>query len=132
MNKFSKQFALVILISAMITGSPASRSPSLAHTNQAGPALLNSSVIVRANRLKRYWKAPDMDDYWSWMPEMSFTVTGPINTGSAFFIDFTNEAGAPWYTVECETPAIDGTRWQTIVTPPITTHIDKRTTLGTG
>ncbi len=132
MNKFSKQFALVILISAMITGSPASRSTSLAHTNQAGPALLKSSVIVRANRLKRYWKAPDMDDYWSWMPEMSFTVTGPINTGSAFFIDFTNEAGAPWYTVECETPAIDGTRWQTIVTPPITTHIDKRTTLGTG
>jgi hypothetical protein len=93
---------------------------------------LKSTVIVRANRLKRYWKAPETDDYWSWMPEMSFIVTGPITTGSAFFIDFTNEAGAPWYTVECETPSIGATRWQKIVTPAITTHIDKRTTLATG
>jgi len=103
-----------------------------AGANQAAPTLLKASIIVRANRLKRYWKAPEMDDYWSWMPEMSFTVLGPINTGSAFFIDFTNEAGAAWYTVECSTEAIDATRWQTIVTPAITTHIDKRTTLGTG
>lgn len=100
--------------------------------NQAGPTLLKASVIVRANRLLRYWKAPDTDNYWSWMPEMSFTVLGPINTGSAFVIDFTNETGAPWYSVECETPAIDNTRWQTITTPAITTHIDKRTTLATG
>src|SRR5260370_6766304 len=132
MKRLSFQFALVVLTCALIVSSFASASTSLAHPNQAGPTLLKSSVIVRANRLKRYWKAPDMDDYWSWMPEMSFTVTGHINTGSAFFIDFTNEAGAPWYTVECETPAIDATRWQTIVTPPITTHIDKRTTLATG
>src|SRR5258708_29327831 len=132
MTRVSVRCALVIIVGAMIMGSFASPSTSHAHTNQASPTLLKSSVVVRANRLKRYWKAPDMDDYWSWMPEMSFTVTGPINTGSAFFIDFTNEAGAPWYTVESETPAIDATRWQTIVTPPITTHIDKRTTLATG
>lgn len=100
--------------------------------NQAGPTLLKASVIVRANRLLRYWKAPDTDNYWSWMPEMSFIVTGPINTGSAFVIDFTNETGAPWYSVECETPAIDATRWQKIVTPAITTHIDKSSTLATG
>jgi len=93
---------------------------------------LKASIIVRANRLKRYWKVPDADDYWSWLPEVAFTVTGPINTGSAFFIDFTNEAGAAWYTVECQTPTIDATRWQTITTPGITTHIDKRTTLATG
>jgi hypothetical protein len=100
--------------------------------NQAGPTLLKASVIVRANRLLRYWKAPDTDNYWSWMPEMSFTVVGPINTGSTFVIDFTNETGAPWYSVECAAPAIDATRWQTIGTPAITTHIDKRSTLSTG
>jgi hypothetical protein len=93
---------------------------------------LKASIAVRANRLKRYWKSPDTDDYWSWLPEVSFTVLGPINTGSAFFIDFTNEAGAPWYTVECATESIDATRWLTIGTPAITTHIDKRTTLATG
>ncbi|HEX7530382.1 MAG TPA: hypothetical protein VF333_04505 [Pyrinomonadaceae bacterium] len=100
--------------------------------NQAGPTLLKASVIVRANRLLHYWKAPDTDNFWSWMPEMSFVVVGPINTGSAFVVDFTNETGTPWYTVECETPAIDATRWQKIVTPAIVTHIDKRTTLATG
>jgi hypothetical protein len=44
---------------------------------QSGPTLLKASIAVRANRLKRYWKAPDMDDYWSWLPEMSFVVLGP-------------------------------------------------------
>jgi len=132
MKHHLSELAKIALVLATISCSFVSPSTSLAHANQAGPTLLKSSVIVRANRLKRYWKAPDMDDYWSWMPEMRFTVTGPINTGSAFFVDFTNEAGAPWYTVECETPSIDATRWQTIVTPAITTHIDKRTTLATG
>ena len=132
MKRFSFQFALVVIICAMAAGALPGRSTVSATTNQAGPTLLKASVIVRANRLLRYWKAPDTDNYWSWMPEMSFTVLGPINTGSAFFIDFTNEAGAPWYTVECETPAIDATRWQKIVTPAITTHINKSTTLATG
>lgn len=99
---------------------------------QAGPTILKASLIVRANRLVRYWKAPDADNYWSWLPELSFVAVGPINTGSAFVIDFTNEAGAPWFSVECDTPSIDATRWQTISTPAITTHIDKRTTLATG
>lgn len=99
---------------------------------QSAPTILKASLIVRANRLQRYWKAPDTDNYWSWLPELSFTVVGPISTGSAFVIDFTNEAGAPWYSVECETPASDGSRWQRIGTPTITTHIDKRTTLATG
>lgn len=104
----------------------------LSSNTQSGPTLLKSSIAVRANRLKRYWKSPDTDDYWSWLPEVSFTVLGPISTGSAFFIDFTNEAGAPWYTVECATESIDATRWLTIGTPAITTHIDKRSTLATG
>lgn len=113
---------LAVLLTTLPVGSKA----------QTGPTLLKASVIVRANRLVRFWKAPDQDNYWSWLPEMSFTVVGPINTGSAFFIDFTNELGQPWYTQECETPQTEAGAWKTIVTPPITTHIDKRTTLSTG
>src|ERR1700682_1941105 len=128
MNQFKFRLALsAVVIFAMISGSFAgpqeTKTLNVGHwtlghpaPGQAGPTLLKASVIVRANRLLRYWKAPDTDNYWSWMPEMSFTVLGPINTGSAFIIDFTNEAGAPWYTVECETPAIDATRWRKIVT----------------
>jgi hypothetical protein len=93
---------------------------------------LKASIIVRANRLQRFWKAPDTDNYWSWMPEVSFVVVGPVNTGSAFVIDFTNELGAPWYSVDCDTNTIATGAWQKIGTPAITTHIDNRTTLSTG
>ena len=133
MKRISQQLITpALIICAMFAGTVISRPLTFANPNQTGPTILKSSIIVRANRLQRYWKAPDQDNYWSWMPQMSFIAMGPINTGSAFVIDFTNEAGAPWYSVECETPTIDATRWQTIVTPAITTHIDKRTTLATG
>lgn len=130
MKRLSVQIVLVLALTSFL--SSFATPHTISRTIQSGPTLLKASIIVRANRLKRYWKVPDADDYWSWLPEVAFTVTGPINTGSAFFIDFTNEAGAAWYTVECQTPTIDATRWQTITTPGITTHIDKRTTLATG
>jgi hypothetical protein len=145
MKRLSSRIESIALICAIIAAtfavpsaarasspSPITHHSLLSSNTQAGPTLLKSSIAVRANRLKRYWKSPDTDDYWSWLPEVSFTVLGPINTGSAFFIDFTNEAGAPWYTVECATESIDATRWLTIGTPAITSHIDKRTTLATG
>src|ERR1700716_2916942 len=91
--RFAAFVLAVTLIAAVVAGPPANN----AQAAQTGPTLLKASVIVRANRLLRYWKAPDSDNYWSWMPEMSFVVVGPISTGSAFVIDFTNEAGAPWY-----------------------------------
>jgi hypothetical protein len=123
---------VLVTICAIVTGGFPGRSIISAPATQSGPTLLKASVIVRANRLLHYWKGPEQDNYWSWMPEMSFYVTGPINTGSAFVIDFTNEAGAPWYSVECETNAIPAGQFAHIVTPAITTHVDKRTTLATG
>jgi hypothetical protein len=137
------RFAITVVALAVLSisfiSSATTKTLDLGHStldntevSQTGPTILKASLIVRANRLLRYWKAPDADNYWSWMPELSFTVVGPVNTGSAFFVDFTNEAGAPWYTVECETGTIDATRWERISTPAITTHIDKRTTLATG
>src|SRR5258708_32202154 len=125
------RIALIGIICSIAAGSVPGRSNTSAE-NQAGPTFLKASVIVRANRLLHYWKVPEQDNYWSWMPEMSFYVTGPINTGSAFVIDFTNEAGAPWYSVECETNATPAGQFAHIGTPAITTHVDKRTTLATG
>ena len=59
------QFVLIVIVCAIVTGSRPARSTIFMPANQTGPSLLKSSVIVRANRLKRYWKAPEMDDYWS-------------------------------------------------------------------
>jgi hypothetical protein len=109
------------------------RPPAIAASAvQSGPTILKATVVVRANRLLHYWKAPEVDNYWSWMPEVAFLVAGPVTTGSAFVIDFTNEAGAPWYSVECETGQIPAGQFERISTPAVTTHVDKRTTLSTG
>src|ERR1044071_2872442 len=98
MYKIALNLIFIILVLGLIVPNGNGTS------SQTSPTLLKASIIVRANRLQRYWKAPDQDNYWSWLPEMSFSVVGPINTGSAYFIDFTNELGQPWYTQECETP----------------------------
>ena len=141
MNRFTFRLAIsTAIMVTMIFGCSAVSATktldfgpwTLDNATQTAPTLLKASVIVRANRLLHYWKAPEVDNYWSWMPEMSFFVVGPVNTGSKFVIDFTNEAGVPWYSVECDTNAVEAGRWEKIVTPAITTHVDKRTTLATG
>src|SRR5258708_9986315 len=131
MNRRLIRITLAVVVLASTSGSFAIQPTTSARTAQSGPTLLKASVIVRANRLAHYWKVPEQDNYWSWMPEMSFYVTGPLSTGSAFVIDFTTETGAPWYSVECETNAIPAGQFAHIVTPAITTHLDKRTTLAT-
>jgi hypothetical protein len=132
MRNLKFRFAVVAFIAWSLLTPVADHSGVAARPNQSGPTLLKASIIVRANRLVRYWKAPEADNYWSWMPDVSFYVMGPINTGSAFVVDFTNETGAPWYSVECDTNAVEAGRFAKIATPTITTHIDKRTTLVTG
>src|ERR1700704_1598840 len=118
MNRRLIRVALLI-VCAIVVGSLPVRSTLSLPANQSGPSLLKASVIVRTNRLLHYWKVPEQDNYWSWMPEMSFYVTGPINTGSAFVIDFTTETGAPWYSVECQTNATPAGQFAHIVTPGI-------------
>lgn len=126
------RIAVCLLAGWLLLAPGVSQRTSAARPVQTGPTLLKASLVVRANRLVRYWKAPEADNYWSWLPDVSFYVAGPVNTGSAFFVDFTNEAGATWYSVECDTNAIEAGSFERISTPAITTHIDKRTTLATG
>lgn len=126
-----KKLAILILFAVCLSsGAP---SPGVrAGTPQSGPTLLKYSVQVTANRLVRYWKAPDTDNYWSWLPKVNFLVMGPVIAGTVFTIDFTNPDGSPWYSVECFSESIEAGRWGGVGTPAITTHIDKRTTLATG
>ncbi len=132
MNSLKLCVAVCLLAGWLGLTPGANQAKVVVRPNQTGPTLLKASIIVRANRLLRYWKAPDADNYWSWMPDVSFYVMGPVNTGSVYVVDFTNETGAPWYSVECDTNAIDAGHFERIGTPAITTHIDKRTTLATG
>jgi hypothetical protein len=124
---------LAVLTLFAICLSTVVASPGVkARSPQSGPTLLKYSVQVTANRLLRYWKAPDTDNYWSWLPKVNFLVMGPVMAGTVFTVDFTNPDGSPWYSVECFSESIEAGRWGGVGTPAITTHIDKRTTLVTG
>ncbi len=62
MKRSSFRFALIVVVLAMIVGSLASNSKTLAQPTQSGPTLLKASLIVRANRLLHYWKVPEQDN----------------------------------------------------------------------
>ena len=120
MKSLTLRVAVVVLTGWFLLMPIAGQAKAVARPSKSGPTLLKASIIVRANRLVRYWKAPEADNYWSWMPEVSFYVLGPVATGSAFVIDFTTETGTPWYSVECETNTVEAGRFGKIGTPAIT------------
>ncbi len=99
-----------------------------------GPTLIKSLVSVRANRLTRLWKSPTVSigDTWCWMPDLSFTVLGPVPTGSQFTVDFTKTNGAPWYSVECPTYKVEAGAYGQYESPVARGHEDKRATLEVG
>ncbi|MBX7222944.1 MAG: hypothetical protein K1Y36_23550 [Blastocatellia bacterium] len=101
-------------------------------TVAGGPPILKYSLHVRARRMVRYWKFPEQDNYWSWIPEVSFQVLGPVANGAQFQVDYTLPDGKPWFTAECDTTAIAEGGLGTITTPQQTGHMDKRAILDTG
>ena len=107
----SKRCAICLAVLCLLISGIGPLSSGSAAPVQSGPTLLKYSMQVTANRLVRYWKAPEMDNYWSWMPKVNFLVMGPIVAGTVFTIDFTNPDGTPWYSVECFSDAIPADRW---------------------
>jgi hypothetical protein len=120
-----------VLLALVLSLGVFAESPK-ARAQQPGPVLLKYSIQVTAGRLVRYWKQPEAENYWSWMPRVNFLVMGPLMAGTVFTLDFTNPDGSPWYSVDCLADAIEAGRWGGVGTPTITTHVDKRTTLLTG
>jgi hypothetical protein len=49
-------------------------------------------------------------DVWSWVPEMTFRVNGPIASGSQLYVQFTLPTGA-WVKFDCETNNIEKGYW---------------------
>jgi len=96
------------------------------------PQILKSTFVLRADRMQRYWKSPNTDNYWSWMPEGSFWVLGPLGTGSTFAIDFILPDGKPWYTTETLASALAPNVPARIGIAGGTGHMDKRGRIETG
>ncbi len=96
------------------------------------PTIIKSTLYVRADRMLRYWKQPNTDNFWSWMPEVQFMVAGPIADASYFTIEFTTPDGKPWYSVDINVQAIAADQYHAVETPEPSGHQDKRGIIETG
>lgn len=94
--------------------------------------ILKPTLSVRAQRDLGYWKLPDAKNYWSWMPKVAFTVTGPIEDASFFSFEFTTPDGKPWYSWDTEPISVPSGGWYNVESEAVSSWRDKRSTILTG
>ena len=107
---------------AAATDTPAADTPAA----PGGPTLLKSTLAIRAHRMVRFWKQPNVDNYWSWVPTGVFYVLGPVTAGTKFVVDFTMPDGKPWMSVDCPCDAAAANEMRMVTIPGAQGHMDKR------
>lgn len=95
-------------------------------------SIIKPSLTVRAERDQGYWKLPDAKNYWSWMPEVSFLVTGPIEDASFFTFEFTTPDGKPWYSWDTGPVSVKAGDTYSIESEAVKSWRDKRSSIQTG
>src|SRR5262245_56209486 len=94
--------AVGILLSTFVASSPA-------QSTQA--TLLRRTISVKPRRFLRYWKNPaaaePVYDTWSWAPEISFSIYGPVVNGSQVYVDWMTSDGKPWFSQRMQTPTLE-------------------------
>lgn len=63
-----------------------------------GPTIAKDSVQIRAFTFSAYRRN---NAIWSWVPEMRYTVNGPIASGSRLLAEFTIPGTGPWLQFDC-------------------------------
>lgn len=94
--------------------------------------ILKPWLSVRAQRDLGYWKLPDAKNYWSWMPKVAFTVTGPIEDASFFTFEFTTPDGKPWYSWDTSPISVPAGGLYNVESEAVSSWKDKRSTILTG
>lgn len=73
-------------------------------------SILRRTLNVWPRRYLRYWKNPaatePVYDAWSWTPEISFSIYGPVASGSQVFVEWDMPDGKPWFTQRMRTPEL--------------------------
>jgi hypothetical protein len=84
----------------------------------AETTLLKRTIQITPKRFLRYWKDPKaaepVYDTYSWAPQISFDVLGPIEGGSKIYVEFDTPDGKPWMKVQMRTPELGDDIWETI------------------
>ncbi len=66
------------------------------------PTIAKDSIQVRAFTFSVYRKNYDI---WSWVPDMKYTVNGPVASGSRMYVEFSIPGSGPWLKIDCPTDA---------------------------
>lgn len=94
---------------------PTGASTSNSAASSSAPASTEASILRRTlnvwpRRFLRYWKNPAAAEpeynTWSWAPEISFSIYGPVASGSQVFVEWDTPDGKPWFTQRMRTPTL--------------------------
>lgn len=95
-------------------------------------SLLKPTLRVKTVRDLRYWKAPNIDNYWSWMPKVEFAASGPIDDSSYFTYEFFTPDGKLWFSQDSKPFAIEEGHWLKFESEAVPRWQDNRSSIATG
>lgn len=76
-----------------------------AEARAASPTIDKTTVIVRANNTYYLNKTTNTTKR-GWVPEMDYTLNGPVASGSQLAVEVTTPDGKPWVSFDCQTRAV--------------------------
>src|SRR5258708_3491030 len=69
-----------------------------------GPSVIRTSILVATRMHAVYLRGAVRDEsQHSWTPRLALRLSGPIDAGSSFFVDFQQPGGKPWLTINLGT-----------------------------
>jgi len=92
--------AFVVMGLFLVTGNTAA--------SQDQPTIAKDSIQVTAFTNGSYRGSYDT---WSWVPQMTYRVNGPIPSGSQLYVEFTQPGSGPWVKFDCKTEETQAGRW---------------------
>lgn len=94
--------------------------------------ILKTTLKVRCARDVNYWKQPTLKNFWSWMPQLQFSLTGPIDDASYLTYEFFTPDGKPWYSLDTAPFSIQADQFLDFESEAVPRWTDKRSTIQTG
>jgi hypothetical protein len=114
--RFAIPFILLLTVSALMFSARV-------RATQGGSTLLKRTVTVSTKRFLRYWPNPSAAEpkynTWSWTPQVSFQILGPVPGGSQWMFEASTPDGKPWVSFKLPTAEVANDELVTIKGPDL-------------
>lgn len=85
------------------SAAPSGRSGPVSSISMDEPTIVKDSVQIRAFTFSAY---RNNNDIWSWVPDMKYSVNGPVASGSRLYVEFTVPGSGTWLKLDCDTEPV--------------------------